>query len=164
MFQSTLPRRERRLLRSLGYSERKFQSTLPRRERPDPLLPFSDHTTVSIHAPTQGATTLPGYFPVRSVRFNPRSHAGSDTIGRQTVLQLFSFNPRSHAGSDHKGLEKIQNASICFNPRSHAGSDTIGANLIPESFVSIHAPTQGATAISAKNLFRFSAEIDKLSF
>src|SRR5699024_4975268 len=32
------------------------------------------------------------------------------------------------------------------------------------SCVSIHAPTKGATAISAKNSFQFSAEINKLSF
>ena len=30
--------------------------------------------------------------------------------------------------------------------------------------VSIHAPTQGATAIPAENSSPFSAEIDKLSF
>ena len=32
-FQSTLPRRERRVMRMFGYTTLKFQSTLPRRER-----------------------------------------------------------------------------------------------------------------------------------
>ena len=78
---------------------------------------------VSIHAPTQGATT----------------------ITRWLCRNLLSFNPRSHAGSDDCHVTK----NIC---QSHVSihAPTQGATLkdFPDyanSFVSIHAPTQGAT-------------------
>ena len=56
MFQSTLPRRERPVVRNEIDKYKTFQSTLPRRERP--AIIFGDTTAwnVSIHAPTKGAT------------------------------------------------------------------------------------------------------------
>ena len=79
LFQSTLPRRERRgeLLqdgvhiisihapakgatcfgRPKNYWSR-FQSTLPRRERRGLLLGGNEHRSISIHAPAKGATSL----------------------------------------------------------------------------------------------------------
>ena len=55
-FQSTLPRRERPVVRNEIDKYKTFQSTLPRRERP--AIIFGDTTAwnVSIHAPTKGAT------------------------------------------------------------------------------------------------------------
>ena len=56
------------------------------------------------------------------------------------------FNPRSHGGSD--GITRpTAEGGLCFNPRSHGGSD--GHRPEPmqsRSRVSIHAPTEGATA------------------
>ena len=131
-----------------------FQSTLPRRERRR-LFPWT------------------GYF---RQSFNPRSHAGSDRDVRLTghkcitfqstlprrerllnAIQLRSqnsFNPRSHAGSDQQQLNALD-VSAGFNPRSHAGSDgCLARGLTSTRYVSIHAPTQGATATShaCKNL------------
>ena len=82
-FQSTLPRRERQIVLELILESIKFQSTLPRRERrrSDP----SDR---------------------RHQGFNPRSHAGSDLRQRSGSLLLGCFNPRSHAGSDKAALER----------------------------------------------------------
>ena len=67
VFQSTLPRRERRGLADCCEPMDRFQSTLPRRERPgqqsfDPTI-----DTISIHAPAKGATakitkTIPNDF------------------------------------------------------------------------------------------------------
>ena len=37
----------------------------------------------------------------------------------------------------------------CFNPRSHEGSDVISLNGTFNSYVSIHAPTKGATTLDA---------------
>ena len=99
-FQSTLPRRERLSESVILCAEHIFQSTLPRRERRTKsekqhlMLNFnprshegSDLTleskgkkfTISIHAPTKGATEAS--FPREKTNkyFNPRSHEGSDT-------------------------------------------------------------------------------------
>ena len=100
--------------------------------------------------------------------FNPRSHEGSDEINRMQVLHLrlfqstlprgerprYSFttcflqhfNPRSHEGSDDR-CNSLVHRVIYFNPRSHEGSDFIGPCRKDVSlFISIHAPTRGATA------------------
>ena len=101
-------------------------------------------------------------------RFNPRSHTGSDNHLAESIRPYQGFNPRSHTGSDSRKPENNWKRKICFNPRSHTGSDRCFqlAIWIPESFnprshtgsdlivpvdslhqifVSIHAPTQGAT-------------------
>ena len=56
--------------------------------------------TISIHAPTRGATSAARAFPVSLIHFNPRSHAGSDDIVILYYSVTLYFNPRSHAGSD----------------------------------------------------------------
>jgi len=54
--------------------------------------------------------------------FNPRAHAGRDIGGDGDVSDKASFNPRAHAGRDNNEVLKLQRL-----------------------FVSIHAPTRGAT-------------------
>ena len=83
--------------------------------------------TVSIHAPTWGATNC-------SLTTSSRRHC---------------FNPRSHMGSDSV-LGYLLTIQDCFNPRSHIGSDMAGSVKRSNSVVSIHAPTWGATQL---NLF-----------
>ena len=78
---------------------------------------------VSIHAPTRGATQNPLRHSSLELRFNPRSHEGSDAL----------------TSSLSKSLQ------ICFNPRSHEGSDQIQDAVDAYLEVSIHAPTRGAT-------------------
>ena len=58
VFQSTLPREERRFLWHFCPCDIIFQSTLPREERQ--LLPMFDDISddISIHAPTRGATNI----------------------------------------------------------------------------------------------------------
>ena len=97
MFQSTLPRRERRDISFLCAPDMGFQSTLPRRER------RSRDRIVIISCWFQ--STLPR---------------------RERQHQQFKITKKQ--------------------------------------YVSIHAPAKGATAISAKNSFQFSAKINKLSF
>ena len=79
--------------------------------------------TVSIHAPTWGAT-LPFIDPFSTYScFNPRAHVGRDTNEVSFFHSKTSFNPRAHVGRD-----------VTFE-------------LITElETVSIHAPTWGATA------------------
>ena len=55
-FQSTLPRGERRWCSPTISKRKPFQSTLPRGERPGDLLEVSLGFSISIHAPSRGAT------------------------------------------------------------------------------------------------------------
>ena len=129
-----------------------------------------DRQCISIHAPTKGATKSFTYCTTSSAYFNPRSHEGSDpgyaechwlcTISihaptkgaTDTSCRIADasqyFNPRSHEGSDRadgKNVYPVDN----FNPRSHEGSDRINIILPLGTIISIHAPTKGATHLSA---------------
>ena len=57
LFQSTLPRRERREAKTLFQKIKEFQSTLPRRERQEQDKPSGGAVAISIHAPAEGATS-----------------------------------------------------------------------------------------------------------
>ena len=122
MFQSTLPRRERRCCDNGDNHGKEFQSTLPRRER----LVIQDfpapHLYVSIHAPTKGATKRLYCFRFLNACFNPRSHEGSDdntTDTLPTTGQFQSTLPRRERPFRRFFMSSRQ----CFNPRSHEGSD-----------------------------------------
>ena len=56
LFQSTLPREERRGCIMSNYEYLGFQSTLPREERQSPVGAMFVGNNISIHAPTRGAT------------------------------------------------------------------------------------------------------------
>ena len=77
--------------------------------------------------------------------FNPRSHERSDaTTLRQGIYRL-NFNPRSHERSDLCNISLVYIVEY-FNPRSHERSDPQPTPLVcPPTFISIHAPTRGAT-------------------
>ena len=77
-----------------------FQSTLPRGERQSSSVSVIAITAVSIHAPTRGATEGAQDYTAHYLRFNPRSHEGSDQTWSYRQMLLMSFNPRSHEGSD----------------------------------------------------------------
>ena len=77
IFQSTLPREERRYMLEYNASARLFQSTLPREERLHSLKCLVDHH-----------------------HFNPRSHERSDVPSPRPRLIENDFNPRSHERSD----------------------------------------------------------------
>ena len=132
-----------------------FQSTLPREERR--LTPFLNHmiSHISIHAPTRGATKGHKEIHERSQNFNPRSHERSDTKPEKSLEIHSHFNPRSHERSDGSGrLQRTDRAY--FNPRSHERSDChwCGKKLSWDR-ISIHAPTRGATAILHKKFVYF---------
>ena len=143
-FQSTLPRGERRLKQPLNALHLLLQSTLPRGER----------LTINTDGTNQNY-------------FNPRSHEGSDDaeiarVEAEIAISIHAptrgatmiprtkapirnyFNPRSHEGSD-VAVRKNNKNSLYFNPRSHEGSDAIVARRLEQRNISIHAPTRGAT-------------------
>ena len=122
----------------------KFQSTRPHRARlaEDDLLRVVP--AVSIHAPTQGATsqlhvrTLCSLFqstrPHRARRYRrPRSPSSS------------CFNPRAHTGRDGRTFIGPLANTVFQSTRPHRARHDV---LLKERLardVSIHAPTQGAT-------------------
>ena len=147
IFQSTLPRGERRVRNGCGYNDRVISIHAPTGGATDFREIYDSLTRISIHAPTGGATilrlpkgiqillfqsTLPrGERPLRCIRFSRLSQFQS-TLPRGERRQVW-----------HLPKELILN----FNPRSHGGSD-VSARLQSNSslYISIHAPTGGATS------------------
>ena len=64
------------------------------------------------------------------------------------------FNPRTHTGCDHS-VPACTTALACFNPRTHTGCDVSGTLWRLTKYVSIHAPTRGATASFATSVRSF---------
>ena len=121
LFQSTLPREERRhIVQCLPYACFYFN---PRsHERSDiEYITTSTFHQISIHAPTRGATSWYslGAFSQRFQSTLPREE-------RPTLTVFFPvpcyFNPRSHERSDHFTSFAMPISSN-FNPRSHERSD-----------------------------------------
>ena len=59
-----------------------------------------------------------------------------------------SFNSRTHVGCDTLPIFS-RSVSVSFNSRTHVGCDGIGMQGQGQGQVSIHAPTWGATEITA---------------
>ena len=121
---------------------------------------------VSIHAPTRGATrfSLSGYVCTRL--FQSTHPHGVRLHGSNTFKASLCFNPRTHTGCDSViGVANPQSVGFqsthphgvrlcviikftcyyCFNPRTHTGCDSTKQRPGFAGFVSIHAPTRGAT-------------------
>ena len=100
--------------------------------------------SISIHAPTRGATISFLIFCDLNQDFNPRSHKGSDgdiDFGSYLYIPFQSTLPQ---GERRKGSIKGR-AYTNFNPRSHKGSDFKLGVADDDTVISIHAPTRGAT-------------------
>ena len=105
---------------------------------------------VSIHAPTRGATTWERKFNERWANVSIHAPTRGATRPRLRTHQGDRrFNPRTHEGCDLR-----RRWAWChrhrFNPRTHEGCDTAYTANHMQAYVSIHAPTRGATAYSAK--------------
>ena len=139
-----------------------FQSTLPQGERLVHLGKTSSPPSISIHAPARGATSFTSLIGI-STGFQSTLPQGERRCKMVFNSINNNFNPRSRKGSDIKYCSSFIVPSN-FNPRSRKGSDDTAPELWDKLKISIHAPARGATAISSKNLFQFSAKINKLSF
>ena len=143
-----------------------FQSTHPRGVRHLNFLLLTLTKTVSIHAPTRGATiknrsifsfnrfqsTHPrGVRQVHDVSckeyqtFQSTHPRGVRLRTSSRAVYILSFNPRTHEGCDEPSSCWCS-PPYSFNPRTHEGCDV----FVPWSdlcgyYVSIHAPTRGAT-------------------
>ena len=78
---------------------------------------------ISIHAPTWGATISSGVYPLTTLNFNPRTHVGCDHGSIRQRARDYNFNPRTHVGCDLLRRDELSRIA----------------------FISIHAPTWGAT-------------------
>ena len=165
-FQSTCPRRGTTIPESkLEDSDDWFQSTLPRGERRRSGRTIFRPGYVSIHAPTRGATlpVIQPYLlhrvsihaPTRGATHSSLSisrhiwvsiHAptrGATKGGVKCVVQD-RFQSTLPRGERLPG-NRFRFFSGGFNPRSHEGSDDWCPGADPTLWVSIHAPTRGAT-------------------
>ena len=157
-FQSTLPRGERPSMFVSSSKISAFQSTLPRGERPLWSPRFHLLFSISIHAPTRGATGRSDNLQLSKLIsiHAPTRGATSDHVG--CIIAVNDFNPRSHAGSDGRCYTEVGKYKY-FNPRSHAGSDLVLLLPFFHLEISIHAPTRGATIPllnSSKNIMNFN--------
>ena len=126
--------------RSLTCMDSRFQSTLPRWERP------------ALHHLQNWKPSFQSTLPRWERRYSRFERSGNWRF--QSTLPRWE-RPYNLC---------VESFVFGFNPRSRDGSDTYRYPSEEISTVSIHAPAMGATAISAKNSFQFSAEINKLSF
>ena len=146
LFQSTLPRRERRTAIIPNSNPQTFQSTLPRRERHavvkkqttellfQSTLPRRERLTGGLH-----------WLPDEEFQSTlPRRERRHIVAGLHKVLQFQSTLPRrERRGLCNHGYQDL----LHFNPRSHEGSDVLsGHNWVTWTEISIHAPTKGATS------------------
>ena len=132
LFQSTLPREERRVRAFIFIWIIAFQSTLPREERPDRATRSAWFSLFQSTLPREERPQFDRMLD-RQINFNPRSHERSDYDSSASFFICLNFNPRSHERSDE------YDASPC--------------NAF--SAISIHAPTRGATAILHKKFVYF---------
>ena len=175
LFQSTLPQRERHLSRPHTCTLQKFQSTLPQRERRFQFYDNLSQFTISIHAPTKGATRYNA-----TSKTSRRISIHAPTKGATNGGNMFNFEvyisihaPTKGATITDSGTWQVPKISIHaptkgatghrsrhapgrihFNPRSHKGSDWYVAPICHRGWISIHAPTKGATGIWCSGLFR----------
>ena len=143
MFQSTHPRGVRPVGADKISNLFQFQSTHPRGVRLDSSLGSVATFYVSIHAPTRGATTYRKELDTFSV-FQSTHPRGVRLKSCCSLLRLFQFQSTHPRGVRHFNSCNITH-SHSFNPRTHEGCDCLDRYRYFSFFVSIHAPTRGAT-------------------
>ena len=125
------------------------------------MLLYQAGHRISIHAPTRGAT-IKRAISMPNLKFQstlPRGERLYVWVAGHTIAY---FNPRSHEGSDY--IRRAGNHIRCnFNPRSHEGSDGCSDIADQVDYISIHAPTRGATALIAIGvaLYKFQSTLPR---
>ena len=102
-----------------------FQSTLPRGERRRICRQSTSTHKISIHAPARGATGRDSYSCEYILYFNPRSREGSDTPCFAMYAQSKKFQSTLPRGERPAERYRVGVADSDFNPRSREGSDTV---------------------------------------
>ena len=178
-FQSTLPRRERRVSRLLNNRFMLFQSTLPRRERHPRICRFlkqsyfnprsregSDHNRSSGSAESREFQStlprrerLPAYcFPLAPhiISIHAPAKGATTDIVVEPNMHYISIHAPAKGATIQRQIKKL--AEMYFNPRSREGSDDKEKfHKNGATFISIHAPAKGAT--SGLSMSRFLSGI-----
>ena len=102
---------------------------------------------VSIHAPTRGATYFTNIVTLIYLFQFTHPRGVRRSVARWIDGHNPGFNSRTHAGCDKEGSQR-QPYCPGFNSRTHAGCDIALNHSVNDTFVSIHAPTRGATALT----------------
>ena len=133
----------------------RFQSTHLQEVRPCSTRHQAYRDKVSIHAPTRGATRssqsvrcCSGFQSTHLQEVRPKIITRlTSALSFNRLTSALSFNPRTYKRCDFLDFNKIAN-SIGFNPRTYKRCDLVMDDVfqVPE-FVSIHAPTRGATSL-----------------
>ena len=142
LFQSTRPRGARRICLAKIHHLTSFN---PRAHagRDSRTSVSTFRALVSIHAPTRGAT-YNEWFRDENLQFQSTRPRGARLSRARSRRCIEGFNPRAHAGRDSIWIY-LGWLFWRFNPRAHAGRDT-GHTATRQAYrVSIHAPTRGAT-------------------
>ena len=161
-----------------------FQSTLPRGERQLFEVANAAVKSISIHAPTRGATfanaikldkllfqsTLPrgerhsvciNFFCALKISIHAPTRGATRCSYKLTNMSLISIHaPTRGATMTSTGYVR----RMCnFNPRSHEGSDGCSDIADQVDYISIHAPTRGATALIAIGvaLYKFQSTLPR---
>ena len=124
IFQSTLLQEERRRRVHGCWNFRRYFNPRSYKRSDNFSSSYFPFTSISIHAPTRGATMF------------TLTTANSLSRFQSTLLQ--EERPR---------LRHHKNAWIYFNPRSYKRSDNKSSTTAQALMISIHAPTRGATLL-----------------
>ena len=115
---------------------------------------MSLHQYISIHAPTRGATIV-FYIYEGNDKFQstlPREER--PRTAKKRAESLKNFNPRSHERSDPRGNTNWDRSYISIHAPTRGATQIVCVVFVFIS-ISIHAPTRGATAILHKKFVYF---------
>jgi len=110
------------------------------------LLRLQNHTGVSIHAPTWGATRLGGQqYQTRHVSIHAPTWGATTAVMVRTLV-VMRFNPRPHVGGDSPAGSPAGEATGVSIHAPTWGATAARCLISGTALVSIHAPTWGATS------------------
>ena len=151
IFQSTLRRTERPVQHSSTAQRKYFNPRSDERSDDTSYNTNLINTDISIHAPTNGATLAAGaWWIARQISIHAPTN-GATKCPKSDACEHWNFNPRSDERSDRK-WQSLVSMTFYFNPRSDERSDIRGSKAGRGRAISIHAPTNGATAILHKKM------------
>ena len=145
-FQSTHPHGVRPSKFAFSIAETLFQSTHPHGVRPNGILINGKELMFQSTHPHGVRQRFLPLFPVGE-RFNPRTHTGCDVYPYSSPRTYHGFNPRTHTGCDVKGFKDRLNNIKFQSTHPHGVRHCSLKHCCLCSFVSIHAPTRGATGV-----------------
>ena len=100
--------------------------------------------------------------PLTLQNFNPRSHERSDHITQSFVFRFFNFNPRSHERSDYDIRRDRHGGYISIHAPTR-GATLMNGCMMKNIWISIHAPTRGATKVACylATLIKFQSTLPR---